>query len=83
MIINKYTSLFPLKLKFFQENFKVVCKKQTQTHTEQLSKNRKIAKNLIFQKVLSKMLLYSKSSRCKDSLYMSPQKSMQNKDLLE
>ena len=80
MIINKYTSLFPLKLKFFQENFKVVCKRQT--HTGQLSKNRKIAKNLIFQKVLSKMLLYSKSSRCKDSLYMSSQKSIQNEDLL-
>ena len=53
MIINKSTSMFPLKLKFFQENFKVVCKRQT--HTGQLSKNRKIAKNLIFQKVLAKM----------------------------
>ena len=55
MIINKYTSLFPLKLKFFQENFKVVCKRQTQTHTGQLSRNIKIAKNLIFQKVLTKI----------------------------
>ena len=61
MIINKYTSLFPLKLKFFQENFKVVCKRQTQTHTGQLSKNRKIAKNLIFLKVLAKNIYYTAS----------------------
>ena len=61
MIINKYTSLFPLKLKFFQENFKVVCKRQT--HTGQLSKNRKIAKNLIFLKVLAKNIYYTASLR--------------------
>ena len=61
MIINKYTSLFPLKLKFFQENFKVVCKRQT--HTGQLSKNRKIAKNLIFLKVLAKNIYYTASPR--------------------